>query len=818
MSSAARPQPSRPFKQFLPLAGLFAFVLLLAGCVEKADWETQQRSAGVPAGDLYASHTVGQSFIPTRNGLSGVEVILVDYGPESGRPSVLLELYLCRDAACQEVITRTTVPPEEQAHNRTFRLRCPPQGDSAGRFYFLLAAAPQAEMPSRSTLWAHASDLYPEGSLLRDGRPASGDLNFWTFYEAGFGEVLQGLFRQAGEGLFLFLGLILLLLSSGYLLARLLPRSEQEDLLTLLGTCLALGVAAVPVFLLLLSQTPLRLSPWGVRAGSILLLLLSLGLFLHDLRRGRWRGYARGMAVPLLAAAGIAGVGLGLRAIHALDLPGPPWVDAVHHALLARLIVERGGIPGDYLPYVQVSPATYHFGFQSLVAVLHEFSGVPIPQVLLLVGQALSGLSGLPLYVPGKRWGGSAWAGLGAAAVPSALSLLPAYFVSWSRYTELAGLFLLPVGTVLLERLFFRRSWHWGLAGTSAVLLAGLLLTHLRVAAFLAVLAFLLLLQATFRRRYEAWSIAPLWVRSLGVGLVAALLVSFWLFPSIRHLWLPALWQWPAATDEATLYYVLFGPGKPVAQVATLGAILALLWRRRQASLLFLWVGLLPILARPSFVGLHVGGVVDGLAVSIALYTPLALAAALTVGGVARVLGQRPGTFGLRWAGALFLIGLCLWGAYELRNVVHARTVLLSRADLEAMSWIEEHTDPEALFLINSYEWMNAVYAGSDGGGWIAPLTGRRTWPPPALYGLGEPAYIEEINEVAREAMGNPDAGALAALMRRHGITHVYLGRYAGALAPEELLSSPDFRLLYRRDGVWIFALDAGPAGGAGRP
>ncbi len=838
---------SRTLKPFLPLAGMLAFVLLLIGCVEKADWKAQQRSAGIPAGDLYASHTVGQIFTPTRNGLSGVEVVLVDYGPESGRPAVPLDLYLCRDTTCQEAITRTTILPEEQAHNRTIRLRCPPQNDSAGRPYFLLAAAPQADTPSRTTLWAHPSDLYPEGNLLRDGRPAAGDLNFWTFYEAGIGEVIQGLLRQAGEGLFPFLGLVLLLLAPGYLLARLLPPSPKEDPLTLLGTCLAMSVAAIPVFLLLLSQTPFRLSPWAVRAGGVVLFLLSLGLVLHDLRQGRWRWafrgerhhpympvsnppslrergrlplylwrgnpysgerWARGTAAPLVAAAGIVGIGLVLRAVHALDLPGPLWVDAVHHALVARLIVERGAIPGDYLPYVQVAPATYHFGFQSLAAVLHEMVGIPIPQALLLVGQVLSGLSGLPLYVLGKRWGGNVWAGLGAAMVPSALSLLPAYLVSWSRYTELAGLFLLPVGAVLLERLFFRRSWHWGLAGASAVLLAGLLLTHLQVAAFLAVLAFLILLQATFRHRYAARSIATLWGRAVGVGLAAALLTFAWLLPSILHLWLPALRQWPAATDETTLYYILFGPGKPVTWVAALGAAMALLRRRREASLLFFWVGLLPILARPSFVGLHVGGVVDGLAVSIALYTPLALAAALTVGGMARALSPWHNASGLRWTGALLLIGICLWGAYELRNVVHARTALLSRADLEAISWIEEHTPPEALFLINSYEWMNAVYAGSDGGAWIAPLTGRRTWPPPALYGLGESAYIAGINEVAQEAMESPNGGTLAALMRRHGITHVYLGRYGGALAPEKLLSSPDFRLLYQRDGVWVFALE----------
>ena len=565
-----------------------------------------------------------------------------------------------------------------------------------------------------------------------------------------------------------------------------------------------------------------------------------------DVARGRWQGAWRGAAPVALATAGITTAALWQRALHALNLPGPLWVDAVQHTLLARLIVERGAIPGDYLPYAQVSPATYHFGFQSLVATLHLLTGMPLPEALLLLGQALSALAGLPLYVLGRRWGGSRWAGLAASLVPAAITLMPPYYISWSRYTELAGLLILPVAAVLWERWLQRRRWHVGLGLATAVALAGLLLTHVRVAAFMAVLALLMLVRATLRRRYGPLAMAGPGLRALAAVLTAALMTLPWLGPAIQHLWLPAARDWPAGGDTLALIYIFFGPTETVAQLLAAGGVLAFLWRRKEAALLLLWVGLLPLLANPNLVGLqpggplerlwpglHLGAVVDNTSLSIALYVPLGLAAALAVGGAAQAgrwlrrriaawqeaAGRRAaGRPALnwahllggvaRWCGTALFLALGLWGVYQLRGVVNTRTGLLAPADRAAIAWIEQHTPPDALFLINSYEWMAHVYAGQDGGYWIGPLAGRRTWPPPALYGLGTRDYVEAVNRVAAEAMAAPSGEELYQLLRQHGITHVYLGRYGGALTAEELLEWPGFRLVYRRDGVSIFCLE----------
>jgi hypothetical protein len=139
--------------------------------------------------------------------------------------------------------------------------------------------------------------------------------------------------------------------------------------------------------------------------------------------------------------------------------------------------------------------------------------------------------------------------------------------------------------------------------------------------------------------------------------------------------------------------------------------------------------------------------------------------------------------------------------------VVNPRTVILTPPDLRAMAWIEENTAPEAVFLINSYEWMSSVYAGTDGAYWITPLTGRQSWPPPALYGLGTGDYMARINGLAQAAMESTDGEALHALLRAHGIDYVCLGRYGGDLQPEMLLACQGFQLVFHQEGVWIFAV-----------
>ncbi|MBN1483796.1 MAG: hypothetical protein JXA37_03670, partial [Chloroflexia bacterium] len=663
--------------------------------MEKVDWQSLQRQSSTPAPDLYAAHELAQSFVAHQDGLNGIELLLVDYGAESGRPAADLQLRLCRSRPCEAALAETTLPGEGIAHNQAFRFRFDRQEDSAGQTYFLVVNAAQADSPARATLWAHDVDLYPEGQLLYDAAPAPADLTFCIYYDVGPASLLGELLARAWGGLRYLPSLLLLLLAPGYLLLRLLPRHWVQDPFELLGFCLGLSLALVPVLLLLLAQTPIRLSAAAVCGGGILLGGGSLGLFLRDLARGHWNDLRRLPRPLLYGLLGVLALALFLRAVHSYDLAGPLWIDAVHHGLLSRLIVERGAIPADYHPYIDVAPATYHFGFQSLVSLLHWLTGLRLPGALLLLGQALSGLASLPLYAWGRRWGRSGWAGLAAAAVPAALSLMPSYYVSWSRYTQLAGLLILPVAVLLLEQLLQKEGPPGWAEAVVGLVLAGIVLTHVRVAAFLAVLAVLMLLAEPLRRRphqepkailgsaeagtskdengralftrqptcpprghhkeargpgrgghrgpprSDRGSHGGLPLRPAGrlalASLVGALLAWPWLWPSLRALWLPAARNWPAAVDQFSLYFVRFGPGRYLFPVALAGVTLALLWRRREALLLALWVGGLLLLANPHWLGLSLGSVVDNLAVTISLFVPLALGAALAVGGLAKL-------------------------------------------------------------------------------------------------------------------------------------------------------------------------------------
>ncbi|MGC8872964.1 MAG: DUF6541 family protein [Chloroflexia bacterium] len=799
------PRPTPWYRRFLWGGGLLALALLLSGCVERVDWDTLQWQGPFPAGDLYHTRRLAQEIVPQRDGLCAVEVQLLDR-PGSGRPAVPLLVQLCRDRACTDVVATATVPTETLSTQSTFALRFPPERASAGQTYWLVASAPAAEVPAQATLRADTVDRYPPGQLWRDGQPAGGDLAFRTYYSVGASDLLRELVQGAARSLRFLPALFLTFLAPGLLIVRLLPPEDRDDPLERWALSLGLSVAFWPVVLLLLSQTRIRWNALEARIAGRLLLAVALALEVRD----RVRAPRKRTAQPPWAAltlGGLAGLGLLLRALQAADLPAPLWMDAIHHALLARLIVEKGGIPVDYTPYIQ-APATYHFGFQSLVALLHVWSEEPFPRALLIVGQTLSALAGITLYPWGKRLGGSAWAGVAAAAVPTAFTWMPSYALSWSRYTLVGGLFLLPIGAHLLQRWLERRPLQGGLGLVTTIAAAGLLVTHLRIAAFFALWAVLFLLATLVGRRYSAQEMARPLLRALLAAAGAVVLTAPWLLRSVRLLWLPAAREWPTSVDGLSFYYITAGAGIWVARVAPCGIGAGLLLRRRAAILLLAWSALLFLLATGAMPGLSQGGLVDSLSVNVALYVPLALGVALAAGAAAQFVQRIPvwGKGWLRPAAAVALIGLSLWGARSLRQVVNPQTGLLSHADLEAIAWIGSHTPPDAVFLIQSYEWMPHVFAGSDGGYWIEPLTGRRTWPPPALYGLGESSEVAHINEVARTA-AESRGEALHTLLRQEGIAYVYLGRYGGSLTPEKLCR-PYFRPAYVRDGVWVFAVE----------
>ena len=94
------------------------------------------------------------------------------------------------------------------------------------------------------------------------------------------------------------------------------------------------------------------------------------------------------------------------------DLALPAWVDPLHHVLIVRLILENGGLPATFEPYMPV-PFYYHFGFHMNAALFSFWSGFPAEKAVLLLGQVLNAAVALSVY----RLGMSLWSDWRRAAV-----------------------------------------------------------------------------------------------------------------------------------------------------------------------------------------------------------------------------------------------------------------------------------------------------------------------------------------------------------------------------------------------------------------
>jgi hypothetical protein len=243
---------------------------------------------------------------------------------------------------------------------------------------------------------------------------------------------------------------------------------------------IGLSVAFWPLLLLYVSLLGLRLSGpvvWAV-------LGLSLGVIVWLSRTG---GFGERPSLDEM----LAGVTLGGMTLLALvfrlgdiqGLPVPLFGDSLHHTMITSIIETTGRVPAGYRPFVPVDTFTYHFGFHTLSAVLGMLTGAAAPKAVLVMGQVLN-VASLPVaYLLARELFSSRLAGLAAALITGFVSVMPAYYVNWGRYTQLAGLVLLPVAMAMLLRATRREGKGFEVA-LAAFCVAGLVVVHYRILIF----------------------------------------------------------------------------------------------------------------------------------------------------------------------------------------------------------------------------------------------------------------------------------------------------------------------------------------------
>ena len=643
---------------------------------------------------------------------------------------------------------------------------------------------------------------------------------------------------------------------------RELDSGQDQDPAVALGTAVGIGLV-LPALWALWADRLLPAGWWRGPAG--LGVALAAGLLLWGLagyrrpsnrsnppaRRG-WR--VQVAHVPLIALLALA---FWTRFSEIRGLTIPFFGDSVHHSMIVRLFQLRSGLPDSWEPFAPLASFSYHFGFHALTAALAAAARLEAPRAVLVSGQLLMVLQILTLYALAAGLTRQPWAGVGAALAAAGLSPMPAYYLNWGRYTQLAGQVLLPVAALVTVRAVARTGMPTAARGrllnTAAMLLAaGLFLTHYLVAGFmgLLILAWVLVAREALLGRMRRLGLVGIgallllapWLPRLAGGLIlksaTALSTTRVANPDVYGVLVDAWAMW--RTDALAR-----NVGWPLLIAAGLGLVLALVPRRRGrgdapgihvpaplsprglALLGLLWLVLLLLATYPRLLGLPVTGVLKDFTVAIAAYLPLGL----VVGGGMAALAERitPMHRHTERGLALAAVALAATLAWQGRAVRDDSFRLVLPDDLTAMSWIREHTPPDARFLVSSFSaFGQTVQAGDDAGWWLPLLTAPRgSTLPPITIGLevsAEPGYREAVNQLAELWRADLDAPATRQALSDAGVTHAFVGVTGKVLSRTRLAASPCWEPLFVADavagdgkpGAEVYRFKGADCGGAG--
>jgi hypothetical protein len=506
---------------------------------------------------------------------------------------------------------------------------------------------------------------------------------------------------------------------------------------------------------------------------------------------------------------------IGWRLFQARELLLPNWVDSQHHYLIIKAIIEQRGLPKTLEPYLAV-PFYYHYGFHAIAAFFTVISRLEIGQAMLLLGQVLNAAICLSIYALGKEVWKDWRPALGAALLVGFVLRMPAYYLSWGRYTLITGLIFLPLAMATALQLVKGKN-----RGRNTLILAlftaGILLSHYFAAVLLAFFLILLALVYLVPRLKKI-------KKAIKAFISLPLAVLFGLF--LAAPWLTRVIQYSQASTSigvnlpeslesirnfsGNFTYVLnlLGPtsNHVLAAVALVGIAFALV--QHKATWLILWTLALGFLTLPW--GLTLGPFrTDHFA--IVLFIPVSLFAGWLFwqGGV--WLDQVLKTHWVRTV--LLLVVILGWAAWAFpvnSNLINPVTEMVTEADMDALDWIRKNTPEDARFFINTVSWLDNTYRGVDGGGWILPYTGRWALVPTTFYGYSpNPETISQIQLLGKNASQiTTCSDAFWELVEEADLEWVYIREGIGGLQPEGLMSCEAINLAYENGQVSIYRIN----------
>ena len=629
---------------------------------------------------------------------------------------------------------------------------------------------------------------------------------------------------------------LLLFLGPGYAVAGFYSRAQQLDRTVSAALALACSLALWPLLLAWLQAVKITLTPttaisffclgWLVWAATQWCCPGARGNLPEQTKQNHPSSFILHPSSFILHPLSLAlWSSLLVTALLSLSLLRGTFVmsgsDGYHHTLFAQVIMAHGGLPDDLLPLTPLASFTYHPGFHSFVAAIGWLSGIsavalaPILGQLLKAGAALSAAffaytvleERRPGFISGKITGKIT--GVIAALMIGLVAVFPAYYVNWSRNTQLTGFVILPVLLALLW-CWTVGKWNWQPVPLVALLAAGLVMTHYRVTVMavigaLLVVAVNVLTQARTLREYRG-----LLLRLITTAGLAGLLVSAWLW----HIYTARQVGYPVDIGtQSEGVFDLARLGAAVTNYPTNGSLLVLValavvwgWWRRQpvVIMLTLWSAALLWLSGPRWLGIYM----DTVTVFISLYFP----AGIVVGWLGATGWQWLATTRwpqLRWLVMVGCLALAVQGALAMRTILDPTNPFVLADDLPAMRWIAQNTPADAYFMVNTFHFDIApnYVIGWDAGFWLPVLAQRRTVTAPMTYPVERnvrPDYVARL--VALDQLhGELTSPQALRLLAQEGITYVYVGQRGGPINVPALLASPAFELAYHNGTAYVF-------------
>ncbi len=476
------------------------YLLLLSSCVTLNDPESSQEYRSHPIAEITPDQDFGQVFVSRRPKLNRLQVWL-QIPQQASDLDFKVIASLFNQPTESEPLATVTLSKDELLKNFPVSIRFPTQSNLPEVSYYLRIETTGGKV----VVYGRDEDQYSPGEAWINNQPKTFDAAFRAGYDYNLADFLNDI-QTYPQTILLVICIFWICWMPGRLCLLVSGFDSRYDWGERTAISIGIGLAFYPIIFIwtsLFNTAWDRASVWG-----LLISITGLCLYLvirrirnnpiiqPQISKNWW--ISLGLLSIFLAS-------LAVRLVMVRDISAPAWVDSVHHALLGKLIVLNGGIPDSYSPFVDIQTANYHIGFHVTLALFQWLSQLDISQALLIFGQVINALMVFSTYLLTTTLVKNQIAGLVAAFFTGLVTPMPAYYTSWGRFTQLAGLVMLPAAVAIVYsfldgnnwqplsfRLFLKKRENLANISLISILSVGLFLTHYRVFAFEVTLIFVI--------------------------------------------------------------------------------------------------------------------------------------------------------------------------------------------------------------------------------------------------------------------------------------------------------------------------------------